>query len=510
LPNSLDFNSLRNLSAKASIFPLLAFAVPFLLRAIPEALMGPYVVGFDTMGHYVPTTVLWLREGVDLWRYIATAPLFYSLIVSLVALGGPLIAVLKIIPVVLHGFLGLSIYGYAKKGLQWSPKKSAFTALIATAYFVALRISWDLLRNELALIFFFAVLTLLAAGNNGEHPWKRYVLLLLAMVAVVLAHQLVTILMLGLVALTIAQKAFRKNLFEAVRLAAVALPAALLFFAILYFSPAVSEFRVIFGFPSSSDGWLQLFGFPSYLAMVANEAGFFLYCFLLILPFVVLSFRRFRNFQMRTWILLIIIASLVPMVSPSNLRWIMMLTYPFAFYVAEALSRLRSVGWKRFKLTAQRVAVAYLVLSTAVLSLGFMVMTPENPSFYFKAGLFNGYIYQIPSSMLQNTVSITDCRGTADALQWFKGNLDEDAVLLTHRAFYGWALLTLKGDQVVLYEYDNPEIKAEMLVQEGRNRLYLIWWISGQGWYGQPAVPAAFQEVYRSGRISIYAYSPAN
>jgi len=495
---------------KESVFPLLAFGIPLLLRAIPEVLMGPYVVGFDTMGHYVPTTLLWLKGGVDLWRYIATAPLFYTVAVSSVAAGVPIITALKIIPPVLHGLLGLSVYGFAKKGLSWSPKKSAFTAVLATAYFVALRVSWDMLRNELALVFFFVVLTLLGTGIGSRYSWRRLLLLFLAMIAVVLTHQLVTIIMFGMVLFTVVQKAFRKKLVEAAGLFAVALPPALLFFAILYFSPVVSEFRVIFGFPLSSDGWLQLFGFPSYAAMLASEAGFFLYCFLPILPFVVFGFWRFRNFQMRTWVLLILIASLVPMVSPSNLRWIMLLTYPFAFFVAEALSRLKDVSWRRFRLTACKASVAYLVSSTAFLSLGFMVSPPENPLFYFNSGQLNGYIYQIPSSMLQNTVSIADCGDTANALRWFESNVTEDGVLLAHRAFYGWALSSLSQDQVVLYEYNSPENTAKQLSKEGQSQIHLIWWVSGLGWYGQPTVADSFAEIYRSGRIAIYAYAPAS
>ncbi len=493
--------------SKKYVFPFLAFAVPLLLRAVPEVLMGPYVVGFDTMGHYVPTTVLWLNGGVDLWRYIATAPLFYTMIVSLVLAGGPVITVLKIVPPVLHGFLGLSIYGYAKSGLNWQPKKSVLTALIATTYFVALRISWDLLRNELALIFFFVVLTLLTKGNLGKNSWKRYLLLSLATLAVVLAHQLVAVVMLGMITFTIISYLLRKERAKIFPLIAVSLPALLLFFISLYFSPAVPEFRLIFGFPSGGDGWLSLFGFSSYPAMLASEAGFFLYCFLPILPLAVVSFRRFGNFQMRTWILLLLLASLIPMVSPSNLRWIMMLTYPFAFYVSETLSRLKSINWRRFKITVHRVAVVYLVASTAILSLCFMTMPPENPFPYFKSGEFNGYIYQIPSSMLQNTVSITDCKDVASAMEWFRNGVDKNALLLTHRAFYGWALSTLDKNQVVLYEYDEPAKTAETVVQEGHRQIYLIWWINGQGWYGQPAVPSSFEEIYQSGRIAVYHYA---
>ena len=105
------------------VFPFLAFAIPSVLRAIPEVLMGPYVVGFDTMAHYVPTTLLWLKGNVDFWRYVATAPLFYAIVVSMVLSGGPLIIVLKVLPPLLHGFLGLSIYAYAKSGLGWSIQK---------------------------------------------------------------------------------------------------------------------------------------------------------------------------------------------------------------------------------------------------------------------------------------------------------------------------------------------------------------------------------------------------
>ncbi len=472
--------------------------------------MGQYIVGFDTMAHYVPTSILWLNGGVDLWRYIATAPLFYTLIVLLFSAGGPLLVVLKVVPILLHGFLGLSIYGYAKKGLAWSPRKSAFTALVGTLYFVALRVSWDLLRNELALIFFFVVLMFLASCESGKFTWKQWMLLSLVMLAVVLSHQLVAVIMLGVAVFTVIHQLVKKERVKAVFLFAVALPAALLFLASVYLSPAVSEFRLIFGFPATSDGWLQLFGFSSYPALLLGEAGFLLYCFLPLLPLVILSVKRFGNFQIRSWVLLVFFALLIPMESPSNLRWIMLLTYPFAFYASETLSWLKSVTWKRFGVTLRKVAVAYLVVSTAVLSLGFMLLPPENPSPYFNPAQCNGYIYQIPSSMLQNTVSTADCQDTADALQWLKSNMNGDARLITHRAFYGWTLLTLNESQVVLYEYGRPEDAAETVAQEGCSQICLIWWVNGQGWYGQSTVPSAFEEVYYSGRIAIYNYTQTN
>jgi hypothetical protein len=471
--------------------------------------MGPYVVGFDTMGYYVPTTLLWLHGGVSLWSFIATAPLLYTLTAGLTLASGSVVLVLKVLPSLFLGFLGLAMYGYARRGLGWSPKKSIVPALVGTLYFVALRVSWDAFREELALIFFFVVLMLLVAkaGGSGKFSWKRYVAFSLALAAVVLSNQVVAVLVLGVLLFTVIYKLVRESRIDAVRLIVFSLPAVLLFFAIFYLSPTVPEYRLIFGFPTTTDGWLALFGYSSYPAMLASEAGFFLYCFLPLLPLAVLSVRRFGSFQMRSFIVLILIAALVPMVSPSDLRIVMLLVYPLAFYATEGLSWLKSVHWKRFRITLLRVGLVYLLLVTVVLSLGFMVMTPESPFPYFAEGV-NPYIYTIPTSMLQNTVSITDCQGTVNALQWLKDNMTGNSILLTHRVFYGWALTTFNPDQVFLYEFGNPLNAAATAAQEGYSQIYLIWWVNGKGWDGQPTVSSAFHEIYQSGEIAIYQYAP--
>ena len=201
----------HGLPAKRLLLPFFAFVTPFLLRAVPEVLMGPYAVGFDTMGHYVPSALLWLNGDLTFFSILGTAPLFYSIIVSLVSLGGSLVMVLKVVSVVFEGFLGLSIYGYAQSGLGWSPKKSIATAFLGTLYFVALRVSWDSLRNMIGLVFFFVVLTLFSLSERKGFSWKRYGLLSLAMVAVILSHQLVSVLMLGVFAFTIGYKFIQRE-----------------------------------------------------------------------------------------------------------------------------------------------------------------------------------------------------------------------------------------------------------------------------------------------------------
>jgi hypothetical protein len=485
------------------LFPILAFAIPFLIRAIPEILMGPYVVGFDTEGYYIPTILMWMRHGTILFNILASAPMFYTIVAGLASLGAPLLAVLKAAPIILHGFLGLSIYTYAKSGLSWSPKKSLLTALIGTVYFVAMRVSWDLLRNELALIFLFVVLTLLSKDEaEGTRSWKRYIALALSMMAVVVAHQLVSVIMMGMLTVFILLQLKKKRCVKAADLLLIALP-AILYFAIVYFSPAVGANSIDF---TTNFGW-PLTDFVSYPQMLLDQARFFFYCYLPLLPLAFLSWRTFKNLQMQTWLGVTFILLLIPIVSLSNFRWVMMFTYPLAFYAADSLSMLKRFSWRRFRLTARRIGVIYLIASVGFLSLAFMVQSPEAPFSYFRADELNPFFYQIPSSMLQNTLSVNDCQDTVNVLQWFNINTEANAVLLSHRAFYGWALTTVNENQVDLYEFGNPMEAAQKATLATHNPVYLIWWTPGVGWYGLPTVSLSFQEVYHSGRIALYHYS---
>ena len=492
------------ISKKGYIVPLLAFLLPLLVRLIPEVLVGSYVIGFDTMGFYVQNIFTWLYGGVDFWSYLAVAPLFYALLMSLVSAGIPIVVALKVLSPLLLGLLGLSIYYYAHSGLGWSPIKSLAPALLGTIYFVALRISWDMLRNELGLIFLFVVLTFLIQIKAGS--WKRYFLLSLAMVAVVLSHQLAAVIMLGIVIFTVFHDLFEKNFQKSLVLVVVALPAAVFALVVYFFAVVPDGFQ---NYATSTElllaNWL---GFSSYPSMLLSELGFFLFCFLPLLPLVVFGFKCLGDFQLRCWVVLSLVLLLVPFAFVSPYRWLLLLVYPFAFFVVEAVSRLNSLKWNRFNKGLQKVVVVYLILSTGILSFGYIFSTPDQPFSYFSPQYLNSYYYyQIPSSMQQNTLSVVDFQGTLDALRWFEENKPVDGVLLTHTAFYSWALLALNDTEVIWnYEFGDPLNAAFLAVQEGHTRIFLVWWIDGLGWYTQPSLPSVFQEVYRSERIAIYLY----
>ena len=137
-----------------------------------------------------------------------------------------------------------------------------------------------------------------------------------------------------------------------------------------------------------------------------------------------------------------------------------------------------------------------------ILIVSFMVLPNNAVLFYYDA--FPTYV---PKSMLQNTVPLSDCQDTVNALQWLRDNMPNNSRLLVHDVFYGWASLTLNSSQLISYGFGNPEIVAQELEEnDSVFSLYLIWWVNGVGWYGQPSIASTFRQVYQSGRIAVFTF----
>ena len=342
-------------------------------------------------------------------------------------------------------------------------------------------------------------------SNRKNKSWVTYVTLSVAMLVTALSHQLISVLMLGVIVFTVAYNLLHKDFKHSINLTLTSLPAVLYFF-IAYISGVLQagllNYSTNVGSPLAN--WT---GFISYTSMLLSTGGFFLYCYLLILPIALIGIWHLRNVQLDSWLFFSIILVFLPFASVSPFRWVLILTYPLAFYVTSALSRLRTIRWKNYKFPLRKIVILYLVLSTVVLSVSYLSSTPERPFLYFNPKSFNSYTYQIPSSMLQNTISISDCQDTIIALQWFRDNVDGSSILLTHTVFYGWAFLILKESQIMNYEFNSPDHAAMMAEKEGYSQLYLIWWTNGQGWYSQPSLPPSFSEVFHSGKITIYSYN---
>jgi hypothetical protein len=163
-----------------------------------------------------------------------------------------------------------------------------------------------------------------------------------------------------------------------------------------------------------------------------------------------------------------------------------------------------------------------MIVSVAIalaLSGSYLVTYPANTNPYFSQ--FNPYLLYVPSSMLQNSVPLSDMSSLVTAMHWVHERLDHNSVLVIHEAFEGAAALEIgypfSNDVVVVrlgvVTVGSQEQMGERLMtaasnasNAGHEHVFTIWWTNGEGWYGIPTLPSVFQNVFNGGTIGVYAY----
>src|SRR5256712_10289836 len=162
-------------------FALAAFLIPLFIRSIPEILVGPYPVGWDTIAFYVPNTLDWAAGKAGFTEILGTAPLMYMISVPVywVTRINP-VWIFKIMGPILYGSMIWALFRFLLKGLKWPDQRALGGALLTSLYFVTLRISWDLYRNMLGLTFILLSLPLIENWKGPRKALASSALLLLA------------------------------------------------------------------------------------------------------------------------------------------------------------------------------------------------------------------------------------------------------------------------------------------------------------------------------------------
>jgi hypothetical protein len=293
-------------------FEIAAFAIPLVVRAIPEILAGPYPLGWDVIAYYVPNSLDLAAGRMDLWSIVTSPPLMYSLVVPVYILTkASLFLIFKVLGPLLFGGLAWSIFRFCRKRLFWPEGKALFGVLFAVGYFVLLRVSWDAFQLELGLTLFLLSLSL---GDTVGRSLGQAVLLSLA----VLSNQLVGVLVVGYAAF---------NFYHALtngtgRRFLVQVPAAALFLLVLY---ATSRTALAPGF--------SVLGNDLAVAVFAYNIAFFVYAYLLVIPLVILGLNIVQKAVFWPWLLVCVGGLALSTVSGHvfediGYRWVLILSIP--------------------------------------------------------------------------------------------------------------------------------------------------------------------------------------
>jgi hypothetical protein len=515
-----------NISDRKGFF--LSFILGFIIRSIPEVLSYPYPIGFDTVkdaaiiksgiiwSHWTSVFSIWLLDAI----LISTHQITHIDPFLLLKLAAPFLYALNV----------SGIYYFSKKALNWDAKKALIAVFFFTFQLASLRLSWDLYRN-----MFGNVILLLALPLVKEVETKKgFVLFALLSLLVIFTHLLVSVVLLAIALSLVIRALLKSESKRALRIFASVCPALIVFLISLFpfsmqFDARTNVIRA--DEPPPRPGGLfflvnyltvadTLQYYPTYTDLFSHILTLFIFLYLLYLPLILVGF--FRNESLDTWTLLLLVGSFGPLIMPFCAldywnRWMFMLVFPFTFYAAngtEKVLKLHSlkVGSK-FGLIKVSKKTLIGIVSLMVLLASIFTTTPTifGDGFgVFTIPLINPYF---PSTMLLNTIPLSDVRDTILVIDWLNKKMENGSSILVHYAFIWWVNLYLNKDRIVVYYVRDVGEAVSLALTKGFRPIYLIWWSKNTGlwlfgrqvWLYGVEVPDDFLTVFNSGRISVYS-----
>ncbi|RLE83855.1 MAG: hypothetical protein DRJ67_11515 [Thermoprotei archaeon] len=145
------------------------------LRALPEALYWPYLVGFDTVEYAAAVRDLplygWAPFGRTWWYggWSNRPPLLYALLYLPALAGADVLLLMKVVPPLIYGLLGFSaaLWGLRAGLGGWG---ALACAVFVSSYYVVLGFSWQLLANVLGVALALLALAFLEDYVEGGSP----------------------------------------------------------------------------------------------------------------------------------------------------------------------------------------------------------------------------------------------------------------------------------------------------------------------------------------------------
>jgi len=336
-----------NLSNRNITIYFLIFFIAFFLRLIPELLIQTYPIGYETITYYAPAMIKpeststfplsildhlhFIRTQKPILDTFTAGPLFYVFMWTLSDItGAQSFLLLKITGPLLYGFLGISFFIFIRRVLKFDKKLALFTVFLLIFSIAALRESWDRYRDVLALTFLFATLTALSLKDSN----KKYMLTIGLSVLTVLSRDYIGFLLIVTVLgyVLFLKKGKIKNL-------------ALFIPALISFAITFNEVYLHWNYLSQS----SVFFLKDYWFAVKDAFSIFFVCYILLLPLILIGFRKnsFLN-SLIIWLLLGSFSFIIfPWFAiPGYQRWLILLIFPFVIYCGWGLTKISS-GKKR-------------------------------------------------------------------------------------------------------------------------------------------------------------------
>jgi hypothetical protein len=444
---------------------ILSFIIPATIRAVPE-IQFPYPIGFDTPLYFAFAKY---HAQVGLWPPYR---LFQTVILGgLYTIGIDAVIAMKILPTIIYGFFGLSIYLLAKNYLQWNNIKSLLTSIITTLSIANLRISWDM--HDLMLGLVFLTLTI----STIKKPQNTIAFVIFATLTI-LAHQLTAIILISI--LLILTLTDIKDKHYPIRLIILFIG----FILFIYFN--IDYLLKLY--------WIPTFTYPSFQSIVYESQNILMIMklYLPILPLFIAGY--FKDKIMSTWLILALLGSLSTIISPSFLlggvlpwRYVLLLAVPLAIYTTNTLWKIKIKFSKNQTIT---IAIILLIHLATFTFLGLKIV----PAYYEEPD-------KIPSNMVQTSIPLYDIEPTITLLNQIRN--EQNITLLVYGDFVGWALYYTNAKVIGFGGTYNegPDLQQVLTKIARKDNLYLLYWND------QEAYLLGFKKISQQGNLALYKYS---
>ena len=516
----LQVNSLRLRKTKDHVIcPIVSFAYGFILRAFPEIVIEKYPAGFDTICYYA-LEIPYLPKQSILKLLAAPAPLFYTVMwMMYITTQVDILMLLKICGPVLYGMLALSFYKLLSRITKWSARKNTLCVVLCMSQLPTLRLSWDLFRNMLGLIFLFIHLTILNDHLEKAYHQKNgpsFISLCLLSFLVTLSHELASILMF-IATLSVLICLIRSDrLKETAYLSIAHIPALALFtYQLISYLKGEANFPyyklprdIVVLMPKFANNTSMLFTnyflLPPFIGLTYRDfIRIFLELFLIYysatLPLALmgLSSRKKKMLIIDNLMIWLVIVTFSALITPSFYifwrfyRWMLFMVFPISIYAMEGVTKITKV--RGGAILACAVLLLYMLwalsYSSGLIGLYFIRGKPLNAF--------------LPENLVQTTIGVTQIDDCIACLNWIN-NISGRIILLTELRFYPWAMLYLREDiNIAVYGpgYSLTDLNFSDIRSMGESFDHIFWiWYAGEDAY-------MFIEVYVHGVIAIYEYT---
>lgn len=491
----------------------LIFAAIFLLaagiRVYPEILGGTWPIGYDTLNSYLPELA---KFDGNFGRWFFGSDLFYLI-------SWPLLKIFHLDPILFIKAAGCALYGtiagifylFARKFLGWGKLQSFIVGALLVIQLPSLRLSWDLFRNMLALIFLFPAIYCLFTN----HKVKNLICLFILSILIILSNPLVTGLWFVLIIVWLIHKLATKEYYNFGMILLSVLPAVILFLLSMN-SSSINNFNNRVYYQAEPERILSYFTayvhtMPYKDLSLTITSLFWFYYQLLLVPALYGFWLLRKNILLSAltlWLLLGTFSSLI--FGGYGLfvwdRWVIMLVFPFTLYAVAGFWDIghRLIQINIFKAHSTQIllktiaVISWLALTGLIVGRNFPFVSV--PSQFAQPPYLNPKINAyLPPSMVNNAVGFENIKDVLSCLDYLDLKASKDSVIVVDNRYRGLLLLKFDFSRDYIYSYAwsakiNQKTLADLPINNS-GPVYTIW---------ANANIEGFKRVYRSGQMAVY------